>query len=224
MNCPYTGNCKNVKGIISFYWIVFIRKPEFPDRAVRRRCERIILMKQFIALALVFLLSGCIAMGTRGYDVATDERSVGNQTDDAGIWGQIKNSLLQSDVKGTDSINVFCRNGVVVLAGVVESGSQAGTEAVKIAHAVQGVKKVETYFLPSETSRTDDFEIKEKIHFKMVGDSDLRAGQVDMTVIDGHVVLVGVVDSNTRAEKIIAIAHATKGVKAVKSFLQVVPR
>ncbi len=43
-----------------------------------------------------------------------------------------------------------------------------------------------------------------------------------MTVIDGHVVLVGVVSSSARLNKIIAIAHATKGVKAVKSFIQVV--
>lgn len=45
-----------------------------------------------------------------------------------------------------------------------------------------------------------------------------------MTVIDGHVVLVGVVDSNAKAQKIIAIARATKGVKAVKSFIQAVPK
>jgi osmotically-inducible protein OsmY len=170
------------------------------------------------------LSAGCIEIGKIGYDVATDERSVGKQTNDAGIWGQIKNDLLQSNVKGTDSISVFCRNGVVVLVGVVVSGSQAGTEAVRIAQQVQGVKKVETYFLPSQPSRMSDFEIKEKIHFKMVGDSDLKADQVNMTVIDGHVVLVGVVDSNAKAEKIIAIARATKGVKAVRSFIQRVPK
>ena len=181
-------------------------------------------MKQFVALIVALLFAGCIGIGKIGYDVATDERSVGKQTDDVGIWGQIKNDLLQSNVKGTDSISVFCRNGVVVLVGVVASGSQAGTEAVRIAHQVQGVKKVETYFLPSQPSRMSDFEIKEKIHFKIVGDSDLKADQVDMTVIDGHVVLVGVVDSNAKAEKIIAIARATKSVKAVKSFIQAVPK
>lgn len=56
----------------------------------------------------------------------------------------------------------------------------------------------------------------------MVGDSDLRVDQVDMTVIDGHVVLIGVVSSSAKVNRIIAIAHATKGVKAVKSFIQVV--
>jgi osmotically-inducible protein OsmY len=46
-----------------------------------------------------------------------------------------------------------------------------------------------------------DFEIKEKMHFKMVGDSDLMAAQVDMTGIDGHVVLVGVVSSRAKVER-----------------------
>ncbi len=55
----------------------------------------------------------------------------------------------------------------------------------------------------------------------MVGDSDLKGDQVDMTVIDGHVVLVGVVGSSVKAEKITAIARATKSVKVVKSFIQV---
>ena len=147
---------------------------------------------------------------------------MGKQAGDTAIWGQIKNDLLQSGVKGTEQISVFCFNGIVVLAGVVAKGSEAGTEAVRIAHRVQGVKKVETFFLPSQQSQVSDFEIKEKIHFKMVGDSDLKADQVDMTVIDGHVVLIGVVSSITKVNKIIAIAHATKGVNAVKSFIQVV--
>ena len=181
-------------------------------------------MKQFVALIVVLLFAGCIEIGKTGYDAATDERSVGKQMGDAAIWSQIQADLLQSSVKGTDSINVFCRNGIVVLVGVVAKGSHAGAEALRIAHEVEGVKKVGTFFLPSQPSPISDFVIKEKIHFKMVGDSDLMADQIDMTVIDGHVVLVGVIESSDNVKRIIAIAHATKGVKAVISFIQTVPR
>ena len=93
-------------------------------------------MKQYLVLMFALLLSGCFWMTTEGYDVATDQRSVGKQAGDAEICRQIKNDLLQSSVKGTDKISVFCRDGIVVLAGVVASGSQAGTEAVRIAHQV----------------------------------------------------------------------------------------
>lgn len=178
-------------------------------------------MKQFVLLILALLLTGCVFIGKTGYDAATDQRSVGKQVDDGEIWGQIQKDLLQSSVKGTDKISIFCRNGIVILVGVVENGSEAGREAVRICHQVQGVKKVETYFRPSQRSRFMDFKIKEKIHFKMVGDSDLKADQIDMKVLDGHVVLLGVVSSRPKVEKIIAIARATNGVKAVKSFIQV---
>jgi osmotically-inducible protein OsmY len=181
-------------------------------------------MKQFVFLILAVLLSGCFTIASQSYQVATDERSVGKQIDDTVIWGTIKNDLLQSNVEGTNGISVFCHKGIVVLVGVVAHGSEAGREAVKIAHKTQGVRKVETYFLASQLSRTNDFEIKEKIYFKMVGDMDLKADQVDMAVIDGHVVLVGVVSSRAKVEKIIAIARDTKDVKVVKTFIQVQDR
>jgi osmotically-inducible protein OsmY len=178
-------------------------------------------MKRFVCIILAGLLAGCFTIVHESYDVATDERSVGTQASDTEIWGTIKKDLAQSSVKGTNSISVFCRNGIVVLAGVVPKGSEAGTEAVRIARGVQGVKRVETYFLPNQPSRTSDFEIEEKIHYKMVGDVDLKADQIDMTVIDGHVVLVGMVNSKAKIEKVVAIARATKGVKVVKSFIQI---
>jgi osmotically-inducible protein OsmY len=181
-------------------------------------------MKQFVLLILAVLLSGCFTIASQSYQAATDERSMGNQIDDTVIWGKIRNDLLQSNVEGTNGISVFCHKGIVVLVGVVAHGSEAGREAVKIAHKTQGVRKVETYFLASQLSRTNDFEIKEKIHFKMVGDMDLKADQVDMAVIDGHVVLVGVVSSRAKVEKIIAIARDTKDVKVVKTFIQVQDR
>src|SRR5512147_2908533 len=165
-----------------------------------------------------------MAIGKTGYDVATDERSVGKQAEDAEIWAQIQAALLQSTVEGTNGISVFCRNGIVVLAGMVAKGSHAGSEAVRIAHEVEGVKKVGTFFLPTQPAPVSDFVIKQKIHYKMVGDSDLKADQIDMTVIDGHVVLVGVIESSDNVKRILAIAHATQDVKAVKSFIQTVPR
>ena len=178
-------------------------------------------MKKFILLILSVLLSGCFTIATVGYDVATDERTVGKQIDDTQIWSTVKQDIMESGMKGAGEIHVFCFNGIVVLAGVVERHSRTGREATDIARKVPGVRKVETYFVPEQPSAVQDFEIKEKIHYKMVGDLDLKADQVDMAVIDGHVVLVGVVDSQSKVKKIVAIAHSTTGVRAVKSFIQV---
>jgi hyperosmotically inducible periplasmic protein len=183
--------------------------------------QRRIAVEKLVFLMLVMFLSGCMTAAHVVYDVATDERPVGRQADDLEIWGTVKNDIMESGMEGTGDISVFCRNGIVVLAGVVAHGSKTGKEAVKIARGAPGVRKVETYFFPSQPSPLNDFAIKEKIHFKMVEDPELKADQIDMEVIDGHVVLVGVVNSRAKVKRIIAIAHDTTGVRAVKSFIQI---
>ena len=54
---------------------------------------------------------------------------------------QIKAALVASPVSGTSGIDVYCRQGVVVLVGVVPPGSQAGQAAVQIARQTPGVKR-----------------------------------------------------------------------------------
>jgi len=170
---------------------------------------------------LAILLTGCTTVARTGYEAATDERSLATQKADTQIALTIKKNLVDSDVKGTGGLDVFCRNGVVVLAGVVPQGSPAGPAAVAIAHRVDGVKRVETYFIADQASTVSDFSIKQKINARLVGDGDLKAGQVDMSVIAGHVVLVGVVNRKDKVDKIMTHARATDGVVAVKSFIQV---
>jgi hypothetical protein len=127
-------------------------------------------------------------------------------------------------VPGTGSLSVFCRQGVVVLAGVVPRGSAAGTEAVRIARETQGVSRVETFFVRAQSSPLTDFEIKEKIKATLVGDPRLIEGRVDVGVYAGHVVLVGVVGSWQKAEDFIEDARSVSGVVSVRSYIQTMPR
>jgi osmotically-inducible protein OsmY len=87
-----------------------------------------------ISLLATFFF-GCTTIAQTGYEAATDERPLAGQKTGTGITLTIQKDLLASDVKDTGGLDVFGRNGVVVLAGVVEPGSQAGTEAVRIARA-----------------------------------------------------------------------------------------
>ena len=141
-------------------------------------------------MVLAVIEAGCLTVARTSYEAATDERSLATQKADTQIALTIKRDLLESSVKSTGGLDVFCRNGVVVIAGVVESASQAGSESIAIARRVDGVKRVETYFLPEQPSKVSDFTIKQKTNAKLVADGDLKAGQVDMAVIAGHVVLV----------------------------------
>ena len=90
-------------------------------------------MKHVLPLMLVVALAGCspYALAVREtYEVATDPRSLATQATDTEAEVQIKAALVASPVSGTSGIDVYCRQGVVVLVGVVPQGSQAGQAAV----------------------------------------------------------------------------------------------
>ena len=192
---------------------------------MERRAETVVQMVVFV-VALHVVLAGCnpymvaTTVVRETYGTATDERSLTTQAADTEIEVKIKGSLGASPVRGTSGIDVFCRQGIVVLAGVVPMGSSAGQEAVRIARATPGVKRVETYFVPSRPSWTNDFEIKETIRATMVADPTLISSRVDIAVYAGHVVLVGVVASRETAEKFVKDARSVNGVVAVTSFIQ----
>jgi osmotically-inducible protein OsmY len=133
---------------------------------------------------------------------------------------QLKAALLASLVRGTSGIDVYCRQGVMVLAGLVPSGSSAGQEAVRRARETPGVKRVETFFVSTRPSWTSDLEIKEEIRAKLIPDPSLISGGVDGGVYAGHVMLVGVVSSAEKAQQCAAIAPSVSGVVSVTSFIQ----
>jgi osmotically-inducible protein OsmY len=148
---------------------------------------------------------------------------VSTQTSDAKIEAQIKANLLASPVAGTGSISVFCRRGVVVLAGVVPRGSDAGRTAVDIARATPGVWRVETFYVAEQPSRISDYEIEAKIKAAFIADPDVVAGRVDIGVYGGHVVLVGVVGGEQQAEQFVADTQSVEGVVSVRSYIQTDP-
>lgn len=176
--------------------------------------------------AASLLLTGCnpyvaaIGAVSQTYGVATDERSLETQASDAEIEAKIKADLLSSPVQGTGRLSVFCRQGVVVLCGVVPSGSEAGRAAVRIARTTSGVRLVETFFVTSEPSTEEDIVTAGKIKAAFIADPNLIADQVDVRVYGGHAVLIGVVSDLDQAEEFVSDASQVDGVWTVRSFIQ----
>jgi hyperosmotically inducible periplasmic protein len=176
-----------------------------------------------LPLVLIVAVTGCspyVLAAKESYGVATDPRSLVTQATDTEAELQIKAALLASPVSGTSGIDVYCRQAVVLLAGMVPSGSHAGRAAVDIARQTQGVKRVETYFVPSRPSWESDLAIKEQIRAMLIADPVLVSSRVDIAVYAGHVVLVGVVESREKARKFISDARSVSGVVAVTSYIQ----
>ena len=176
-------------------------------------------------ILMLFVLAGCspYALAVKEtYEIAADPRSLATQATDTQAELQIKAALLASPVRGTSGIDVYCRQAVVVLVGVVPPGSQAGQAAVAIARQTSGVSRVETYFVPSRPNWENDMAIKEQIRVSLIADPVLVSSRVDIAVYAGNVVLVGVVDSRANVQRFIADANSVSGVVSVTSYIQMI--
>lgn len=174
-------------------------------------------------LLLPLLFAGCLSVASRSYEASQDERSVKTQAADANLGTTIRKRILKADAKGLLALDVYCYQGNVVLVGVVPPGSMLGAKAVEIARGVDGVQRVDTYYVPNQPSKMSDLAISAKVKTKLVGDGHVKSTQLDWTVLGGHVVLVGVVDGSERRDRIVRDVRAIDGVAGVKSFLQIKP-
>lgn len=174
--------------------------------------------RRIAGILMAVSMGGWAGCGTL-YQAATEERPLSVFWDDEVITTKIRKAFLDAVPEALSSLSVFCHQGHVVLAGVV-TDPRMGEQASAAARAVVGVKRVETYFLPSRPAPLRDFEISAKIKAKIIGDSALRVSQVDMVVIAGHAVLTGVVDRQEKIDRIVRHARSVDGVVTVKSFLQ----
>lgn len=177
------------------------------------------------ALATLALAqTGCTTAVVVAYQTLSDVRTVQEQHEDARIMGTIKDQLASKSGVGTAlQIHVFSHVGRVVLAGIVEPGSKLGVEATGIARSVEGVRRIDTVFLPTRPSYPRDLTVSLKLDAKIVADLDLRRAQLDWTVLAGTVVLTGVVDSPEKAKRAVDHAWSIDHVTAVRSFVQVRP-
>jgi osmotically-inducible protein OsmY len=177
-------------------------------------------MQRLLALLLGLLLTGCAG---QIHTAATDGRAVGDQAADAKICGSIRSALLARDSGSLSVLDILCNNRLVVIAGALPPDYKPAAEAVHIATKTPGVRRVETFFAPKPAQDTGDAAIAGRIKTALAGDAGISTAGTGVTVVAGTVVLVGMVDDQAKADRIIANAGSVAGVKGVKSFIQLKP-
>lgn len=169
---------------------------------------------------LALLLSGCAAHDSTS---SAGGRSSGEETSGAKACQSIR-ATLQAKVPGSLSVlSVLCNNQLVVIAGALPPDYRPAVEAVHIATTTSGVRRVETFFVPRATQDTSDSAIAARIKVVLAGDAGTSAAGTELAVVGGTVVLVGTVDDQAKADRIIANAGSVAGVKSVRSFIQLKP-
>jgi osmotically-inducible protein OsmY len=175
-------------------------------------------------IVLALAQTSCTTAIVVAYQTLTDVRTLEEQHDDARIMGTIKDTLATKQGVGSAlQIHVFSYLGRVVVAGIVEPRSPLAGDAISMARAVPGVRKVDTVFLPARPSYPRDLTISLKLEAKILADLELRRPQIEWTVLAGTVVLTGVVDDPAKAARVVEHARSIDNVTAVRSFIQVRP-
>jgi len=180
--------------------------------------KRHFLVVLFVLAALA--LTGC---GT-AYRTSMDQRSFGQQKDDALIEATVKKELVADDTVKALDIAVFSFLGKVYLVGEYESVAQVD-KATALAKATEGVRTVIASLLPKkddpECGWTDNVALEAKVKTSLVGDESISATNIEVESVQCNVVLLGLVAYKEIIPKAVRHAKGVESVRSVRSYLQV---
>jgi hyperosmotically inducible protein len=147
----------------------------------------------------------------------------GTRHTDSGITSVVEASLKANDTVKARQVDVETREGVVYLTGVVDT-EDARREAGRVAWRTEGVRGVANDLTVGERTVggwVDDVVITSKIKSKLIANSEIKAGDIDVGSSQGVVTLIGRVSSKWIKGEAERIARDTRGVKDVKNELLV---
>ena len=147
----------------------------------------------------------------------------GTQHTDSGITSVVQASLESNDKVKARQVDVQTREGIVYLTGVVDTES-ARQEAARVAWRTEGVTGVVNGLTVGERtvgSWIDDVTISSKVKSKLIANSEIKAGDIDVSSSQGVVTLIGRVSSENIKSTAERVARDTAGVKDVHNELLV---
>ena len=147
----------------------------------------------------------------------------GTRHTDSGITSVVQASLEANDKVKARQVDVETREGVVYLNGVVDT-EEARREAARVAWRTEGVNGVVNDLTVGERtvgSWVDDVMISSKVKSKLIANTEVRAGDIDVSSSQGVVTLIGRVHSEAIKSTAERLARDTRGVKDVNNELLV---
>lgn len=175
-------------------------------------------MKRKLAVAAGPLV-GIVLIGLVG--CASSMVSPNTRHVDAGITSSIQSSLQANEAVKAGQVEVSTQEGIVYLTGVVDT-DEARREAARVAWRTEGVSGVMNELTVGERtvgSWIDDVMISSKVKSKLIANSEIKAGDIDVSSSQGVVTLIGRVSSQTIKNDAERTARDTKGVTDVNNEL-----
>ena len=152
------------------------------------------------------------------YESARDERSLKEQAADKAIVLSVKGALADRDAKKALKVKVYSFVGRVFLVGAVDDEAFRDF-AVKTARGTKEVKTVKTHFVKETDTIKSDLEIAARVRAALIASKDLSSTQIENEVMNGEVVMLGMIRSRTDASIAVRIARGVEGVRKATSYL-----
>ena len=171
---------------------------------------------------LALLVSGC--GGARPYramaKAASSEESVFAQAEDHRLKMQMREAIVASDPTRALEVTPYAYMGHGYLVGFVADQSVADDLIARV-RSVEGVRSVDAYLpvKPAGRSAADDLATKAKVKSTLAVAPGQVITQIEMEVLAGHVVLLGVVRSPATVASAGTLAGSVGGVTGVTNFL-----
>ena len=174
---------------------------------------------------LKLLVPGVLAAAVLAMSVgcASSMTTKDTRHSDSAITSAVQKSLGDNPKVKAGQIEVQTREGIVVLLGVVDT-EEARREAGRVAWRTPDVDGVVNDLTVGERtvgSWIDDVTISAMVKSKLIANTEIKAGDIDVSSSQAVVTLIGRVSSSTIKSDAERIARGTKGVKDVSNELTV---
>jgi hyperosmotically inducible periplasmic protein len=157
---------------------------------------------------------------------AQAQKSTGEVVDDVTVNASVKAALVGAKGVPSTDIQVETYRGAVLLSGFVESEALKD-KAGKVAQGVTGVQKLHNSIAvhpkTSMGTKLDDTVITSKVKTALMGDADVKSGQINVETKGGIVQLAGFVTGEGMRKRALELASKVDGVKKVENALYVKP-
>lgn len=156
------------------------------------------------------------------YVISVDERSPATLTSDKMIEWTIEKKIMDDPAIDYLNITPYCYDGHVFLVGEFKTLEEVG-KVSDIASRMDGVNSVALYFIRHGYTPgcgvMRDLIIHMKVKAKLLQDEQIHSTNIEVKVVQCHVVLLGIVGSPEEIIRSLAIAESVEEVREVKSFL-----
>ena len=186
-----------------------------------------LLLRLSLAGWLCGLAQGCVSLAVGGAAAggvaAVEERSLGTQIDDRGLYLKINDKLLNKDAVLFRKVNVEVNEGRVLLTGNVTKPEDRVT-AADLSWEVLGVKEVLNELVVTDRTELRDFPkdtwITTQLKTRLLGDSHVLQVNYSIETINGVIYLLGIAQSQDELDRVVNHARNISGVQKVVSYVR----